>query len=185
MHEASQGYALNVYINDEKANSRYSIPALRQCSNFIERRTSCATVFIDHKAVNLQPKTFLQGAAISSSLTSAIYTYGSHLPTVIVHFDDSVPARMPDRDCLIDDSDVVSEIRALFNETMVEMVDSDLSTMSEEAFLAIMTLTDVTTSMKQFMKVYSRSLTSKILRWWRCQNVTASMMTKTCSHCMR
>lgn len=92
---------------------------------------------------------------------------------------------MPDRDCLIDDSDVVSEIRALFNETMVEMVDSDLSTMSEEAFLAIMTLTDVTTSMKQFMKVYSRSLTSKILRWWRCQNVTASMMTKTCSHCMR
>ncbi|WP_353500248.1 ATP-binding protein [Vibrio chaetopteri] len=136
LHEASEGYALNVYINDEKANSRYSIPALRQCSNFIERRTSCATVFIDHKAVNLQPKTFLQGAAISSSLTSVIYTYGSHLPTVIVHFDDSVPARMPDRDCLIDDSDVVSEIRALFNQTMVEMVDSDLSTMSEEAFLA-------------------------------------------------
>lgn len=96
-----RGFSIPVFYNGEEIERRYSREQLIEDGYAVVSAT-LGTIFVPDGSWDTSMEVFLQGCSVMPDL-------GNGKPT-IVHLNDNVPARMPDRDRLIEPTEVLTSL---------------------------------------------------------------------------
>ncbi|CAK2325206.1 Sensor histidine kinase [Vibrio crassostreae] len=124
-----EGYDIDVVLNGVLMFKHHSRMTLNASSNYIEHKFEYGSIYFDSKNDGLCWLAYLQGALISS--TNTVTSSNQLNPHHIVHLNDDVKARMPDRAELLDAETVKQSIRTNVQFLMMQFLQKELKRLGE------------------------------------------------------
>ncbi|MCG9576046.1 ATP-binding protein [Vibrio tubiashii] len=121
-HKVSKGYDIDIYLNGTLLTSERSKSYLEKCANYQSLSFEFGTLYSRRNAEYGHYIGYLQGASIVTD--HDLYSGYVH----IVHLNDDLGARMPDRHCLLDEEEVKTAIEKAVATQMKSFVQQDIET---------------------------------------------------------
>ncbi|MHA7590038.1 ATP-binding protein (plasmid) [Vibrio harveyi] len=127
-----EGYDIDVVLNGVLMFKHHSRMTLNASSNYIEHKFEYGSIYFDTNHNGLSWLAYLQGALISSA--NPVTSSNQLNPHHIVHLNDDVKARMPDRAELLDAETVKQSIRTNVQFLMMQFLQKELKRLGCESF---------------------------------------------------
>ncbi|MEZ9319119.1 ATP-binding protein [Vibrio sp. 10N.222.49.E4] len=124
-----EGYDIDVVLNGVLMFKNHSRTTLESSTQYIEHKFEYGSIYFDTKHNGLSWLAYLQGALISS--TNAVTSSNQLNPHHIVHLNDDVKARMPDRAELLDAETVKQSIRTSVQTLMMQFLQKELKRLGQ------------------------------------------------------
>lgn len=124
-----EGYDIDVVLNGVLMFKHHSRMTLESSTQYIEHKFEYGSIYFDTKHNGLSWLAYLQGALISS--TNAVTSSNQLNPHHIVHLNDDVKARMPDRAELLDAETVKQSIRTSVQTLMMQFLQKELKRLGQ------------------------------------------------------
>ncbi|MFA0340828.1 ATP-binding protein [Vibrio sp. 10N.222.54.C3] len=136
--QVGAGYDIDVVLNGKILAKTHSRVVLDDIGNLVKSKFSFGTIYFNPEIDKLSWIAYLQGAFIANNYNSV--QSRTLQPDHIVHLDDSVRARMPDRAELLDSEEIKKSIHVEMKKLMQNSLQQKLNELGSEAFAANSTL---------------------------------------------